>query len=388
MSLLDDALKKRQQELESPEVPSHLIGLQENKEVEKTQPKKLFLTLLALLVLFSGGLSFAILKYSTSQIRPKVISVKSPEKAYKVPSQKVETPGTSIETTQETEKTKTAPRIAQVASESKHPGQVTDKKENNTVKKTANNKQGHAVKPAMAKEKTSRSVAKISKHEVKHGKNVAGKSFKTFVKTADKFQDSDAFFVTAARYQRDGRLREAIDIYRKILKIRQGDRKARLNLAAAYLQTGQISAANNILEKLYVSYPNDPKVLINYAIVLTKLGKLRKALYCLSQAENKGGSRFEILLNKGIVYRKMGKVKEAIKTYEEAIFLRPHDPRLIYNLAIAYDAAGLYQPAISHYKSFLENPDHDVKKDDPVRERLQQLYAYLNYVKHGDHAGN
>ena len=91
MSLLDEALKKRQQELESPEVPSHLIGLQGNKEVEKTQPKKLFLILLALLVLFSGGLSFAILKYSTSQIRPKVISANSPEKAYKAPSQKVET---------------------------------------------------------------------------------------------------------------------------------------------------------------------------------------------------------------------------------------------------------------------------------------------------------
>ena len=390
MSLLDDALKKRQQEMESPDIPSHLLGFQEEGEVEKSQPKKLFLTLLGILVIFTGGLSFALLKYSSSQIRPKVASINNTSQITHAPSQETKTTNTAPETK---EKTKVLKKPAPLVVSDKN--QISEVKANELKKAaidkertTPNHLKRTTKKQEIANNENDKHDKATKKHEVTHVSASPKKPRTISVSRIRKPNKTDAFFVTAARYQRDGRIKEAINIYKKILARYPKNRKARLNLAAAYLQIGQITPASVIMEKLYHEYPNDPRVLLNYAIVLTKFGKLKSALSCLSRAEAKGGPRFEILLNKGIVLRKMGRIREAIKAYQEASFLRPNDPRLSFNRAIVYDAAGSYSKAILYYKSFLDNPVHDKKKDSLVRERLQQLYAFLNNMRQQEQASN
>ncbi len=386
MSLLDDALRKRQQEIEKPNVTSHILGFQEDGEVEKSQPKKLFLIILGILAIFSAGLSFAILKYNNNQIKPKVFSInnsnttkhtilakkeasfsipESDPKAVNKESEIIEKNTPSIKPT-DTKKTieiettaPSQPKGAKKAPTINHLSNVVPKLEARIKKKIP---QSHQKKDI--------NIAHVSE-SLKKTKSVA-------VAKIRKPNNMNPFLVTAARYQRDGRIKEAITIYKKILAKHPKDRKARLNLAAAYLQFGQITAATPLLKELYLEYPNDPKILLNYAIILTKTGKYQEALFCLSQAETKGGPNFEILLNKGIVLRRLGKLKEAIRAYEEASSLRHNDPRLLFNQAIVFDTAGSYQKAIFYYKSYLENPEHNRRKDNLVRDRLQQLYAYLN----------
>ncbi len=394
MSLLDDALKKRQEEMQKTEIPSHLLGLQEEKGLEKTQPKKLFLTLLALLVLFSGGLSFAILKYNNSQIRPKLHSLTSHDEVAGDSSTNIQTMASQQTGTQKTvektagnkQKADTSQTIiTEKLTKVVHNGHKTSKTEKsdksdaikNTVILHTDNK--HQAKSHIGtKDKV---LARVSSDSSKNTKPLS-------ISKVKKRSRVDTFFVTAARYQRDGRIKEAIKIYKQILSIYPDNRKARLNLGAAYLQIGQLTPAAAILERLFQQYPNDPRVLLNYSIVLTKFGRYQKALNLLSMADKKGGPRFEILLNKGIVLRKMGKLGEAIRVYEEANKIKPDDPRLIFNEAIVYDASGSYQMAISYYQAYLDNPEHDRKKDTKIRERLQQLYAYLNHLRQQKYTKN
>ncbi len=392
MSLLNDALKKKEQETQIPDVPSHLLGLQDEGKVEKTQPKKLFLTLLAILVVFSAGLSYGILKYSSSQIRPKVLSIgksnitTNKEVTQTAPGKNEESKtGNSIKTIT-TEKKVLAENSPEKGLSNEHVVEKAEVKQPQEVGNTAENEKSREKATATKKAQIAKKGHKL---EVKQTTpKVVTREKPVSVTTTKKKKAVESFFITAARYQRDGRVHEAIRIYKSILKRYPQNRKARLNLGAAYLQVGQYSAALNIMEKLYNQYPNDPRVLLDYSIVLVKFGRLEEALQCIELAEKKGGPRYEVLLNKGIVLRKLGKISQAIDAYREASYLRPNDPRLQYNMAIVYDAAGSYREATRYYKSFLDNPEHDTKKDVPVRQRLQQLYAYLNRIKQEQYTRN
>lgn len=395
MSLLDEALKKRQKE---SELPSHLLSFSESKESRFPRPRKVFVILLGGLLLVSAGISFFILKYGSGRINAQTAFLKDSEPA--VASEQTPLQETHKVSEKSGESKSTETREIKGPMVIPEPGtkivQTVHKATEGVIKKlglnevinkgeTEDTEQSSKPGGEIARKETDSNVTKKTLHRAetkeKKSNGVVEDGPLPVTDFASKKVSTDnvtSFFLTGARYQRDGRTREAATIYNKILQRKPKYKKARINLAVAYIQLKRFDASRRILENLYHDYPNNPTILLNLAIVKTEFKEYSSALHLLNLAEKANGPQFQILLNKGIIFRKMGRIGDALRIYEAAGVLQPQNPKLLFNQAIAFDAARNYQRAISSYSAFLDSSHTDHSKDKQVERRLQQLYSYLS----------
>ena len=176
--------------------------------------------------------------------------------------------------------------------------------------------------------------------------------------------EEDLFYKKARAYHRNGRLAEAIRLYRQVLKAHSSHPDAMLNLAAAYMQQGRYIQAAPLLERLERSTPRPQGVLLNLAMAAIGMDAPEKALDYLDRAAAlSDATPWEIRFHRAVAFARMNRLPEALDLYREVETERPGDPRLQFNLAVTCDALGFYPEAVAHYEAVLRIPSEPSATD-------------------------
>ena len=180
-------------------------------------------------------------------------------------------------------------------------------------------------------------------------------------------------------YHRQGRIPEAIAMYREVLKIDPNHFDTGFNLTSAYLQTRAFNKAYAMASDLYRKRPDNPQVALNLAIARIGIGQPTEALGLLERiSAHSQAPLYEIYFHKGVAYRNMGEPAQAVAWYQKAERLKSDDPRLLFNTAVALDQNRQYGPAANYYQKYLKSSEEgDPATRKKVAQRIRTLQAEL-----------
>lgn len=196
-------------------------------------------------------------------------------------------------------------------------------------------------------------------------------------------RDVDLFYQKALRYHRDGRLTQAVQMYKQVIRADPGHRDARFNLGAAYIQLAAYSEANPLMKQLRAADHLNPDILVNCAIVEIGLGRPAEAIQILDTAACQGAEpQFGIYFHRAVALSRLGKLEEARISYKKAEDLNGGHALLLFNLAVLSDKLHRYDEAVQYYEKFLRQrsplPADEEKK---IEDRIRSLQAYAGLVQ-------
>jgi Flp pilus assembly protein TadD len=204
-------------------------------------------------------------------------------------------------------------------------------------------------------------------------------------------QDPEGMFQKARATALEGRLPEAIALYREIVATYPAHVRARNNLGVLLDQSGSHEAA---LEHFYAAVglePENPELLTNFGAALASTGQYVEAEAQLRKAARLDPGGLDVRANLGILHfrrglyveceeelrwvcehdkehalayfyrgealNRLGKVDEALETLERAVVLQPGKARIYYLLGILYDRKNLPREAAPMYRRARELSD-------------------------------
>lgn len=185
------------------------------------------------------------------------------------------------------------------------------------------------------------------------------------------------YFEKAQSYQKQKRSVEAAALYRQILQQAPKHRGSRINLTTCLLQSGRYREAYDLALPLSKERPDEALIWLNLAIAEIGINENQQALLHLRDAELKQGPRYEILLNRGVAASHLGQWEEAFAAYRDAEAVSPGDSALLFNLGLASDKTGKLTDATRYYERFLQSAEPAHPKRQQVAERLQVIRRYL-----------
>lgn len=127
----------------------------------------------------------------------------------------------------------------------------------------------------------------------------------------------------ALQLHQSGRIKEAINLYREL--IRNNEENAQLNflLGTGYLQLEKYEQGLRYLDRVLGQYPAHTDVLVNRGIALKELGRCEEAVASFDKAIMINPSLAEAFSNRGNALKKLKRYEEAVQSYDGAIKLKP-----------------------------------------------------------------
>jgi Flp pilus assembly protein TadD len=191
---------------------------------------------------------------------------------------------------------------------------------------------------------------------------------------------AERYYRKALSYHRQGRMDRAIALYREVVQLQPQHFDAHFNLVSAYIDTREFAKAHRIATELYRQDSTNQQVLANLAIAKIGLGQSREALRLLDQvADLPHAAMFTVYLHKGLACRNLDQMEAAIGWYQSAEELKPDNPQLLFNLALAHDRQQHYREAVHYYQAYMQQVQDDEQgrtiKD--IRRRIHTLRSYV-----------
>ncbi len=397
MSLLNDALRKKDSEGQSPSVPLESLAPAPKKK------KKIYLLSALVVLCVLGGTALVALNLffledqgsliasAPQRIEAKRLSVTPPAApAVSEPPLAVKLPAKAPATKKvETVKSSVAQhRVAKVVKETKPVLAAEAKKDTSPPKPRA----------AGAKKTKTLSVRPLPASPVSVADSVVSVRAKVQPVPASQVQlpavvdpgtDFSAsvlsdgmtpFFEKGQSYQAESLHKKSIVMYRTVLDTHPEHRESLFRLASAQIESGAYGDAYATMVRLHALDNSNPKVLINKAVAAIGSGMTEQALADLKSAERLGGSAFDIHLHKGVALSRSEKLRDAIASYRKAETIQPQSQELVLNLAVALDKNGDHAEALDYYGTYL-GMDISAEQQQQVRRRYRTLRLYLDGLK-------
>lgn len=192
-------------------------------------------------------------------------------------------------------------------------------------------------------------------------------------------KSATSFYLKAVSYHRRNEFKKAIRMYQEVLRKDPEHYDALFNLAAAYLSISSFSDAYVILKRLEESDPKNPQILLNLAIAEIGLERPYNAISYLDDADALNNSpQFEILFHRGVALSKLDMLNEAETWYKKAEELDPDHPRLLFNLAVVYDRLQMWHEALKYYGAFLRNKEGSSGPErEEIENRVKDIKVYM-----------
>ncbi len=129
--------------------------------------------------------------------------------------------------------------------------------------------------------------------------------------------DPDALYHLADLYDRNSQYPEAIETYRKVVKLKPDMGYAYFKMGTAYDRLNQPEKAVSALREAAKHMPTYAVIYNNMGVAYGHLGKLKEEAASLKEAIKLRPRYSAARFNLGITYVKMGNRKAAMKEYEE-----------------------------------------------------------------------
>lgn len=176
-------------------------------------------------------------------------------------------------------------------------------------------------------------------------------------KAPDIAQRFAADMKVATGLHKQGRVREAADLYRRITKAYADHPEVRIawsNLGAALQGLGRLDDAVHALKKARALRPDQPAPHHNLGMALLNRGDLPEAAESLERAATLDPGFADAWVGLGLVRQRTGDLPGAEEAWERALAARPDlvEPR--FNLATLYARSGRREAALAAFRACLE----------------------------------
>jgi len=151
---------------------------------------------------------------------------------------------------------------------------------------------------------------------------------------------SEALELIGACYARQGRYAEALDVYKRLSRMRPADVPTLVNLASAASHIGDHRTAREALEKATRMDPNSAPALVNMGNLLLRQGLREQAHVWFERALAADPYNYIPRFSLGLARLNQGLVQEGIKLVTDAVHLQPDLVQGYDLLAKAYSQIG------------------------------------------------
>lgn len=132
-------------------------------------------------------------------------------------------------------------------------------------------------------------------------------------------------------------------------------------LGLAYIRAGQADQALETYRKALRINPDSGSIRYNLANTYADLGRFGEAIQEYQAAIALNPNNFAVYNNLAVTYIKQGNMDGAIEAFSAAARLRPGDIGLKHNLAMAYMKRGMHREAAEVYRAILKIDPNDMK---------------------------
>lgn len=143
-------------------------------------------------------------------------------------------------------------------------------------------------------------------------------------------------FNRAVALQKQGRLAEAADEYRALLKLKPDYADAHANLGIIMARLGKYDEAVAAYESAFKLAPNELMILLNLGIAHYRAGKLDRAVIAFQQLLERRPELTQARQLYGLALSALGRDEEAVKQLEMTLAAAPQDAATLYSLGLGY----------------------------------------------------
>ena len=170
---------------------------------------------------------------------------------------------------------------------------------------------------------------------------------------------NDKLFKKAINKHKAGKLTEAAQLYKKILKSTPDHLDANYMLGTLLAEQGRLQPALQYLKTAQGLSPQSPLVQNNLGNVYRLLGEYEQAARCYQAALAANAHMPEACNNLAIIYRRLGDDRRAEEFYQHALAVKPDFTEASYNLGKLYwDNAQLEDARASYQRAIEVQPDY------------------------------
>ena len=170
---------------------------------------------------------------------------------------------------------------------------------------------------------------------------------------------ADAHGNLAVALQRHGRRDEAIEHYQLALHLRPRYPQAHYNFATALEEAGRLTEAMDHYSRTLSERPNFVDARFNLGSVLLRLERYDEAIVQFQQVLQLDPNSPDTLNNLGVAFDRKGRLDEALRCYQKVVGLKPDDAKAFFNLGVALQRKGIIPDAIRCFEeAILLQPDY------------------------------
>jgi tetratricopeptide (TPR) repeat protein len=162
--------------------------------------------------------------------------------------------------------------------------------------------------------------------------------------------NSRAQLAQALTLQQQGRLADAVSLYREVLsnEPRNGDALHLCGLALARM--GRVKEALPLFAAAVAVQPSNPAMLANFANALNDCGQHTQALDCFDRTLRLKPELGIAHRGRGIALLRLGRLEPALASMSQALRLMPNDAQLHGDLGVVLEALGRQTEALQHFE--------------------------------------
>src|SRR5262249_30206658 len=149
-------------------------------------------------------------------------------------------------------------------------------------------------------------------------------------------QDASVMFDRAVELQRQGKLTEAADEYRALLKLKPDNAEAHANLGIVLSRLGKYDEAVAAYESAFKLAPNQPMILLNLGIAHYRAGKFDQAVAVFQRLLEQNPDLVQARQLYGLSLAALGRDEEAVKQLEQTLDAAPSAAARLSSLAVPY----------------------------------------------------
>jgi tetratricopeptide (TPR) repeat protein len=172
-------------------------------------------------------------------------------------------------------------------------------------------------------------------------------------------QNVKGMFDVAVRYQRAGRIRDAVGLYERILLLKPDYADAHNNMGVALLAYGRIADSITCFEHALTVDPDNADFHRNIGMALVGQGRIDDALIHYERSLAVDPDNTATHINLSVAFQKQGRVQEAVASAEQALVLDPDNADGLNNLGYALAQLDRVEEAQPYYaRALAVNPHH------------------------------
>jgi tetratricopeptide (TPR) repeat protein len=171
----------------------------------------------------------------------------------------------------------------------------------------------------------------------------------------------------------EGKYKEAMEVYNKILKDNPEAYIIYLNIGNCYFKMEDYQNAEENYKKVLEKDPNNINAIIGIGNSYLNRGNKEEALKWYGRVEIEKINDEIVLYNMGNSFYENSRYNEAEKCYKRAIEIKKDFLDAIYQLGLTYTALSKYQEAIQTFESYLQY--------DSNSDRANQVKNFIDYLK-------